>query len=408
MSTVRACTFVYPWDLAALGVEPALRAIREDGFDAIDLTACYHPVTTYSPGAAGLRLTSNDAGGVLFAARGERYGRIRPRLWSDRSVLAAWPAAAELGHELGLRVHAWMPILFQPWLIQDHPGAARVLPTGERVPTGACPSSPEVREFASTLVAEVASRFGVAMVQLEGVSFPSYDYHWPAARTLVEVPDWQRWLLGMCFCPSCVASAERAGIAAERLRRRILQEIADVWEGRRTAPVGDVPMLHAERCEADEEYAGYAAMLEQAPVDLVRQIAGQLKVAAPGAELAIWGPLDADGTPWAAERAADVAMALQAVCETMRPGAAASARELATGRPGKLVRTVHWCGRPYGAPLGPTFEAGLRASVELGVDEVNIFNWAMLPRHLASQIVPMLRSIEDETRFASRHAEVEA
>src|SRR5919106_6871420 len=72
--------YLYPWELAEEGLDVALGRIRESGINTITLAVSSH---------AGAFLTSNRrtgredpaaAGTVLFRARPERYGYIRPRV----------------------------------------------------------------------------------------------------------------------------------------------------------------------------------------------------------------------------------------------------------------------------------------------------------------------------------------
>ena len=41
---MRLTTFVYPWDLARLGVERTLEQLVAEGFDGIHLASTYHPI----------------------------------------------------------------------------------------------------------------------------------------------------------------------------------------------------------------------------------------------------------------------------------------------------------------------------------------------------------------------------
>ena len=67
--SVRLSTFVYPWDLARLGVERTLEQIAAEGFDAVYLAATYHPIDALSPRDGRLRLFASGRGAVHFPAR---------------------------------------------------------------------------------------------------------------------------------------------------------------------------------------------------------------------------------------------------------------------------------------------------------------------------------------------------
>jgi hypothetical protein len=108
---MRVTTYAYPWDLANLGVETTLKRIADEGIDAVDLAATYHPIDSLSP-RGGPRLFSNGRGAVYFPARPERYGRIRPLVHSP-GLAAVWPQVARLAPSLGLGLNAWTVTLFQ-------------------------------------------------------------------------------------------------------------------------------------------------------------------------------------------------------------------------------------------------------------------------------------------------------
>ena len=87
---MRLTTFVYPWDLARLGVERTLEQLVAEGFDGIHLASTYHPIDALSPRGGTVSLFTSARGAVHFPARAERYGRIRPST-SPAAVCAVWP-----------------------------------------------------------------------------------------------------------------------------------------------------------------------------------------------------------------------------------------------------------------------------------------------------------------------------
>lgn len=392
---VVASTFAYPWDLADIGVKTALARLRADGFGALELTVCYHPITLHMPGAPGRRMMQMDQGAVFFPARPERYGRIVPALYPDPEVISVWPQVADSASDLGLDLNAWMPALYQPWIAHAYPDTARVTPGGQRNLAGVCPTSPDVREFLATLVGDLAERFPVRTVQLEGVTHPFFDTGWRLPRILVEVSPWTRWLASLCFCPSCRRAAENRGIAVEAFRARVCKELTAAYNAPDPPPDRPLAEAHAERQLEDEEYAEFIAMREDACVGLVHAIADSLRSVRPEAVLGIWGPDDFDGTRLDLERVLPVLGVLQTRQPLIAPENAVRAREIADAR-GMRVTAVHWCGGRIGPPWGDGFEAALRASVELGIDQINLFNWAMLRPAVASAIVPLLRKLESE------------
>jgi hypothetical protein len=268
---VRITTYTYPWDLARLGVEPTLRRMADDGIQAIDLAAAYHPIDALSP-RNGVSLFSDGRGAVYFPARAERYGRIKPKLHSP-SVCAAWPETARHAAALGLGLNAWTITLFQPWIRDAYPDCARVLPGGDPSGSDVCPANDDVRDYVATLCEDVAEQFGVGLVRLEGVMPQMYDLDWLRPRTLVEVPPLARTLLNLCFCSACTRKAAAAGLDVERLRCVVNETVdAEVNEGQTEASAG-----RAAELAADPELRAFAAGHVQSAIDLVHAVRGRLK-----------------------------------------------------------------------------------------------------------------------------------
>jgi hypothetical protein len=393
-------SFIYPWELADLGVETALDRMRDDGFGALELMSCYHPITLYTPGATGRRLMHTDEGGVFFPARPERYGRIRPLLPKDPELLSVWPRAAEAAGSRGLDLNSWTVALYQPWIAFRYPETARVTPEGHLNQAGVCPSSADVRAFLAALVGDLASQFGPRTVQLEGVTHPYVDTGMRLPRILVEWTPWIRLLASLCFCPSCVHEAGVRGVDVRRLRAQVVGELeAHYREG--TGDPRPEQQVDAERRALDSDFAGFMRMREDMCVQLVVDVARALRASSPTTALGIWGPEEFDGTRLDLDRVLPHVSVLQTRQPLKAPENARAATELAS-RHDLRVTAVMWCGGRIGPPWGPEFEAGLRACVEGGVDQIQLFNWAMLSPRVAHQIVPMLRRVEAENGGSRR------
>jgi len=397
---VTASTFMYPWDLADMGVREALTRLQDEGYGAFELTACYHPITLHMPGAPGRRMMQMDDGGVFFPARADRYGRIAPRLYPEGKVLAAWPQAAEVASDLGLDMNSWTVALYQPWIAQAYPHTARVMPHGQVNFAGVCPTCPDVQEFLAILVGDLAEQFPVRTVQLEGVNHPFYDTGWRLQRVMYDLSPFSRWLASLCFCESCIAAATARGVAVQRLRASVCAELETLYLDDDPHAGRSFDEAHGERLAADADYAEFIAMRRDACVQLVRGVTEALHAARPSAALGIWGPQEFDGTYIDLDRVIDVIGVLQTRQPLIAPDNARAARELADVH-GMRVTAVHWCGGRIGPPWGPGFEEAIASSVAAGIDQINLFNWAMLRPETARQIVPLLRRLEAEHAAAA-------
>jgi hypothetical protein len=266
---MRLTSYAYPWDLARLGVERTLQCMADDGIEAVDLAATYHPIDSMSP-RDGMRLFTDPRGAVYFPARAERYGRIKPFLHSAE-VCAAWPEAARHVKALGLGLNAWTITLFQPWIRDAYPDCARVLPGGDRSGSGVCPANDDVRDFLAVIAEDVVEQFGVELVRLES-PMAAFDFDWLRPRTLVHIPPLARTLLNLCFCGACTRKAGEAGLDVERLRRVVNKAVdAEIADGG-----GDASAERTAALAADGELRAYAANYVRSSTGLVRAVASRL------------------------------------------------------------------------------------------------------------------------------------
>jgi hypothetical protein len=266
---MRLTSYAYPWDLARLGVERMLQGMVDDGVEAIDLAATYHPIDSMSP-RDGMRLFTNARGAVYFPARVERYGRIKPLLHSAE-ICAAWPEAARHSQRLGLGLNAWTITLYQPWIRDTHPDCARVLPGGDASGSGVCPANEDVRDFLAVIAEDVVDQFGVELVRLES-PMAAFDFDWLRPRTLVQVPPLARTLLNLCFCGSCTRKAGEAGLDVTRLRRVVNEAVdAEIADGG-----GEASAERAAALGADVELRAFASNYVRSSTDLVRAVASRL------------------------------------------------------------------------------------------------------------------------------------
>jgi hypothetical protein len=269
---MRLTTFVYPWDLARLGVARTLEQLVAEGFDGIHLASTYHPIDALSPRGGEVSLFTSARGAVHFPARAERYGRILPSI-STPTVGAVWPEVAERARALGLGLSAWTIVLYQPWIVDQYPDCARVLPSGDAIGAGVCPAHSDVREYVATLCEDIVDQFGVDTLHLEGVASSGYDYGWLRPRVFVDVPRPARELLGVCFCGSCRRRGSAAGIDVDRVRRLVNEATACELGGE---PGGVDAMA---RTVDDAEVRAFATQHARATIELVDVIVSRLGAA---------------------------------------------------------------------------------------------------------------------------------
>jgi hypothetical protein len=359
----------HPWDLARLGVDAALDELEAAGMRAVEVAATYHTMDVISP-RGGVRLFTSARGAVLFPARRARYGRIKPVV-EGPGTATAWTSVAERARARGVGLQAAVVTLFQPWIVDEHPDCARVLPTGDAVGTSVCPSHPDVREYLAALCDDLVEQFGVATVRFQGPMPATYDFDWLRPRTIVRVPSTTRELLSACFCEHCVARGTAIGLDVSALRRRVQDAIAADLDAGSSAATGALA--------GDPELRGYLLRFEAAAVELLAGVRGGATTDQPvQLSSTAW-------TPFPRLLASDVDEVLAGLVATvdhvsLTPG-------WFTERNRRLKPVAERLGSPLGLGLvimqlhegdGDGVPKELAEARSLGVDDLTLFSWGSL------------------------------
>ncbi|GAA2981557.1 hypothetical protein GCM10010519_15330 [Streptomyces lactacystinicus] len=205
------------------------------GVGGVTLASVYHEARDVFP--------HNPRRVVRYLEPGAAYFRPDPAAWRGRRLAPApstaigdrdpFAEAAEEARRRGLKLHAWTVFCHNDRLGFTHPDCAPANAFGDRHLTELCPAHPEVREYALTLVAELA-RYGVDAIRAESLHFHGLRHGYHHERYFEELGPTAEALLGVCFCPHCRSAATRAGVPAEavaaavraELRRRLADESA--------------------------------------------------------------------------------------------------------------------------------------------------------------------------------------
>lgn len=219
--------FCYAWDLAERGVGAVADELRARHVNTLTLAVAYHAGKFLRPHGRSGRVYFPEDGTAYFPADAARYGEIRPvrnSLVAERDIL---DECCKLG---GMATQAWIVLLHNSLLGQRHPDACVANAFGDRYIYSLCASAPAAREYAVTLCAEVAERYPVSGLSLETPGFLPFAHGYHHEFSLVPQDAWLNNMLGLCFCPHCLAGAGAAGIDAGGLRARVAAAI-DNWFG---------------------------------------------------------------------------------------------------------------------------------------------------------------------------------
>jgi len=89
-----------------------------------------------------------------------------------------------------------------------------------------CPSSADVRAYIRALIRDIAS-YGVSSIELEALQFQGYAHGFHHERDGMNLTAASRFLLGLCFCDSCLQRAKDSGVdltAVRTFTRKTLEE----------------------------------------------------------------------------------------------------------------------------------------------------------------------------------------
>jgi hypothetical protein len=374
---MRVSAYLYPWDVARAGAEQVVDDLVELGIEAVHLAATYHPIDALTPRNGGSFFTS-PRGAVHFPARPERYGRITPSR-SAPVVCAAWPEISERAHARGIAINAWTVTLFQPWIIDAHPDCARVLPTGDPIGSGVCPANDDVRAYLSELCADVVDQFGVELVHLESIMPLGYDIDWLRPRVLVDVPRQTRELLTICFCPTCTQRGAGAGIDVEQLRQRVMAAVGAALNDGDEGPGRDLG--------DDASLQAFLSQHEQASIELAAGVSARLEGSPAKVGATIRTPFPSMRGGVADELMAQLAEVVDQLAVAAGGGAknqkiaaiaATAPREIELGM--MISRGLRFPGIASADEKGDDPLPGqLREAAELGVDEIGLYNYGLLP-----------------------------
>ena len=223
--------WTYPWDILDVGFDDAVAELREAGLNAVSLATSYH--------AGRFFQARSPARKAYFPEDGTIYFRPDPGMWEGKRIrpeVAGVVGRGDVLRELvegrdrtGLKVGAWTVCLHNTRLGMLHPDAVTRNAFGDRNFYNLCPSHPAARDYAVTLVADLTRNYKPDSVELESASFLGFAHEYHHEKDGVGLTAEDDYLLSLCFCPSCLERAARAGVdgaAAQRTVRAWIETTA--------------------------------------------------------------------------------------------------------------------------------------------------------------------------------------
>ena len=219
--------FLYPWDLMDEGVQRVSDKLCAYGVEHVSLAALYHQARLLLPHNPRRKLLMHSGGSCYFPFNAGAYGVLGPKASPLLADGAFWGGMLEAFAKQGVSVSAWMVLMHNSTLASAYPEHALMNVYGDRSPSNLCPSSPEAQRYVCRLAKDLYC-CGVEQMDAESLDFAGFlhgDHH--EMQAYQDTATLNR-LLGLCFCPHCMAQAHGLGIDAEALRSQ-LRKAADAF-----------------------------------------------------------------------------------------------------------------------------------------------------------------------------------
>ncbi|TIL36320.1 hypothetical protein [Mesorhizobium sp.] len=226
--------WTYPWDVQDLGLEAVERdLIERAGLNMISLATSYHAGRFLQPRSPRRKAYFPEDGTIYFKPTAARWADlvIQPKvadvITEGGDVLAELIQRREAG---GLQVSCWTVCLHNTRLGMLYPQAVTRNAFGDPNYYNLCPSHPDARAYVRALVADVTHTYKPDRIELESPSFMGFAHEYHHEKDGVGLTPEDNFLLSLCFCPSCLARATRAGIEGQAARELVKQLIAEACE----------------------------------------------------------------------------------------------------------------------------------------------------------------------------------
>ncbi|MDH4984192.1 hypothetical protein QEZ47_01160 [Aminobacter anthyllidis] len=226
--------WTYPWDIQDIGHDTvALELTERAGMNTISLATSYHAGRFLQPRSPRRKAYFPEDGTIYFQPTPSRWDRlaIQPKvadvITEGGNVLANLIRRRDAG---GLKVSCWTVCLHNTRLGMLHPRAVTRNAFGDPNYYSLCPSNADARAYVRALVADISHTYRPDMIELETPTFMGFAHEYHHEKDGVGLTAEDDFLLSLCFCPSCLASAAKAGVDGEAARRLVCEWIAETCE----------------------------------------------------------------------------------------------------------------------------------------------------------------------------------
>ena len=222
--------WVFPWDIEDDGIDRFAARLEELGVTSASPSVLYHSGRALLPRARQqkVRLLGGPGANYPFESLEAPFAGMESDS-APRSGRRFWQGLAEALSDRGIRLNAWAMPMHGSELGRRLPlGVVRNC-FGNPYSYALCPSHPQARRFAESMVGELARSRIFGAIQLESVGYLGYrHFHHHEAEYVGHGP-LEELFLSLCFCDACTAGARREGISILELRESISRDLERRW-----------------------------------------------------------------------------------------------------------------------------------------------------------------------------------
>jgi len=222
--------WVFPWDIEDEGIDRFAARLEELGVTSASPSVLYHSGRALLPRAREhkVRLLGGPGANYPFESLEAPFDGMESES-APRSGKRFWQGLAEALTDRGIRLDAWAMPMHGSELGRRLPHGVVRNCFGNPYSYALCPSHPQARRFAESLVGELARSQIFGAIRLESIGYLGYrHFHHHEAEYVGHGP-LEELLLSLCFCDACMAGARREGISVLELRESISRELQRRW-----------------------------------------------------------------------------------------------------------------------------------------------------------------------------------
>ena len=269
---MKASTLLFATDLVDEGMDTVLDRLQRSRLDGLTMACNYHHSRDVFPHNPVHRVRFMR-GGVFFQPEPSKYEHLLVQPDVPQWVLENDPLrnVCRAADRRGFAVRAWTNNMHSTNLASANPTCCIRNAFGDEYITSLCPANPDVRAYVRTLNSDLA-RYPLDALLVESICYMPFDHGYHHERSLVSISPLAKFLLGLCFCPHCVAAMTKEGVPADRLRAYVADQLDRHLGG--TASDLDNAELSRERVQqfGGGEMVGMLAARQTVVTSLIQEV----------------------------------------------------------------------------------------------------------------------------------------